>query len=111
MSTLEYMQQGHWIAALSIMSFSFFAGWSIGFALKTVMKIILLIAGLIIGSIIVLQYVEIIPAVNWERVSELFQAATASIKAEGSSIFDFASGKLPAAASFGIGLWFALRRF
>ncbi len=110
MSTLEHIQQGHWIAALSIMSFSFFAGWSIGFATKALFKILLLVCGVIIAAIIALQYAEVIPTVDWGRVSELFKSASAATRESGTNLFNFAKQTLPSTATFIAGAWFAWRR-
>lgn len=107
MSTLEHIQQGHWLAAMSFISFSFFAGWSIGFAVKTLLKVILLIFGLIIGAIVLLQYAEILPEVNWDRVSEIFRVGIQTVKTESVSVFEFAMQTLPGTTAFLIGAWFA----
>lgn len=95
------------IATISIMTFSFFAGWSISFAVKTLMKIIILILGLIGGAIIALQYAEVLPAVDWLRVAELSRSAVAGIKSESVSLFEFGMSALPATLAFVVGAWFS----
>ena len=110
MNVFEYMQEGQWIAAISIMTFSFFAGWSIGFALKTILRILLLVAGVILLAIFALQYVEIIPSVNWDRVAELFQIGINKTKGEGTLFFKWLAQQLPIASAVIAGLYFGFNK-
>lgn len=95
------------IATISVMIFSFFAGWSISFAVKTLMKVIMLLLGLIVGAIIALQYAEVLPAVNWLRVAELSSDTVTAIKSESIGLLEFAMNALPGTVAFAIGAWFS----
>ena len=48
-------------------------GFVVGFALKKVMKILAIIAGIFLGSLIYLQSQSII-AVNWEKLQSILQS-------------------------------------
>lgn len=109
-NTAEYIQQGQVIAALAIMSFSFFAGWSIGFAIKVLFKVMLFIFGAIIASIIALQYAEIIPAIDWIRVEVLFRSAVGAATEGSANLFNFAKQAVPGTAAFIAGAWMSWRK-
>lgn len=95
---------------MSIMTFSFFAGWSIGFALKTILRILLLVAGVILLAIFALQYVEIIPGVDWDRVADLFQIGIDKVKGEGILFFKWLAQQLPTASAVIAGLYFGFNK-
>ena len=95
---------------MSIMTFSVFAGWSIGFALKTFLRIALAIIGVILLAIFALQYIEIIPGVDWDRVAELFRLGISKLKDEGTTFFNYILQQLPTAAAAAAGFYFGFNR-
>lgn len=110
MTALDYLQEGRWIVATTIMSFSFFAGWATGFALKTLFRVALFFSGIVLLAVFTLQYADIIPVINWERAATLFQKAVATLKQEGGSLFDFVLTQLPTASAAAAGFYFGIRR-
>ena len=110
MNVFEYMQEGRWLAVMSVMSFSLCAGWCMGFALKTILRIALLVVGVILLAIFGLWYVEIIPSIDVERMASLFKSGMSSAKDESVSFFNWTMQQLPTASAGIAGFSFGFNR-
>lgn len=97
-----------WSPALVKLGISFFVGLSIGFVVKTFLKVSLFFSGIIFLALFGLSYFNIVE-VKWEILDTLYQSIVSSLGSQLSAFKSFISGSLPSAGSFGFGLFAAFK--
>ncbi len=88
---------------------SFIVGFSVGFALRTFLKMSLFICGLIFLAIFGLSYAEFIE-VKWDVMEESFNQTVASLEGEFKEFKSFITGTLPSAGLASVGLFAGFKR-
>jgi len=83
--------------------FSFFVGFAIAFALRSFMKVSLVVMGLWFLMLFGLEYAGLIE-VNWGAVSQHYDSFAGWLRSEASSMHTFITGRLPAAGAAAAGL-------
>jgi uncharacterized membrane protein (Fun14 family) len=83
-------------------------GFVIGFALKKLLKIILVLIGLYFASLFYLAHMGFI-TINYDKFRELYQTLTERLMQEGFTIPAFLTSNLPLAGSFIVGLGTGLK--
>jgi len=90
-----------WSPAIFRLGFSFFVGFAVAYAVRGIIKLVVIFAGLLFLTLFVLQYAELV-VVNWELMEQRYDELAAWIRREFSGVMSVARGYLPSAAS-GIG--------
>ncbi len=98
-----------WSPTIFRLGFSFFVGFAIAFAVRSFLKVAVLIAGVILIVLFALQYFGAID-VNWALMESWFTNAGGWVKAQASSVQEFVTGYLPSGASALAGLTMGFRR-
>jgi len=98
-----------WQPAVFRLGFSFFVAFAIGFALRTFVKLTLLVAGVVLLCVFGLEYAGVL-SVNWEAMSGSWDGIAAWLERQTSSFYDFVVGKLPSGAAAAGGLFVGFRR-
>jgi uncharacterized membrane protein (Fun14 family) len=92
-----------WSPALFRGGFSFFAGFCIAYALRTVLKVGLLVCGVVLIAMFALQYAGLLN-IDWNSISGQYDSVAAWLKGQFGNFKDFVSGHLPSAGSAVAGL-------
>jgi uncharacterized membrane protein (Fun14 family) len=92
------------------MGFSFFAGFSIGYFVRTTIKVLALLAGAVLLTIFALRWFEIIPPIDWTKVDELWNSFARKVGSETSRFTTFITGSLPAAGLAALGVFAGFKR-
>ncbi len=98
-----------WSASFFRLGFSFFAGLSMGLALRTIMRLLLIGCGIALLFLFTLSYAELL-TVNWQAIDGIFEAIVDRITAESGRFQSFITGSLPATGLAVLGLSTGLRR-
>ena len=83
--------------------FSFFVGFAIAFALRSFMKISLVVLGLWFLLLFGLEYAGLIE-VNWGALSQHYDSFAGWLRSEMSSVHTFITGRIPAAGAAAVGM-------
>ena len=94
---------GVWTYILFNAGAGFILGFAVGYALKKLLKLVLLFLGLVTLLLLALEYYGIIQ-VNYGKFVELVQAALNATRGATSGIISHALASLPFAGSFAVGL-------
>lgn len=95
--------------AIFRLGFAFFVGFALGYALKTFMKIVIIIAGVLLFTLLGLEHMEWI-VVNWDEVRGGYDSAAGWAQGQFSSFGDFVKGAVPSTAAAIGGLAVALKK-
>ena len=95
--------------AIFRLGFAFFVGFALGYALKTFMKIVIIIAGVLLFTLLGLEHMEWI-SVNWDEVRGGYDSAAGWAQGQFASFGDFVKGAVPSTASAIAGLAVALKK-
>ena len=98
-----------WSPSIFRLGFSFFVGFTIGYALRAFVKMTLILIGTGFLAMFLLQYAGLVD-VNWGLLEGHYDETIAWLKREGSSFTEFAKGYLPSGASAVAGLVIGFRR-
>lgn len=98
-----------WSAGMFRLGFSFFAGFSVGYALRKAAKMVVFACGLAFLFLFLLAYAELI-TVNWNGFDQLFAKLGERIQEESAKFQTFITGSLPSATLAGLGLYTGIRR-
>lgn len=88
---------------------SFIVGFSVGFALRTFLKMSLFVAGVVFLAIFGLSYAGFVE-VRWDAMEESFNRLVASVEGEVTEFQSFITGTLPSAGLAGLGLFSGFRK-
>ena len=105
----ESIQAGNWVALFTYMGFSFFAGYVIGFATRTFLKLVFFLAGTALILLFVLQYNGLID-VKWEAFENIYNSLIAWISPHLGGLKGFITANLSSAAMASLGLFWGFRR-
>lgn len=94
---------GIWTYILFNAGAGFILGFAVGYALKKLLKLVLLFLGLITLLLLALEYYGIIQ-VNYGKFVQLVQTALNATRSATSGIVSHALASLPFAGSFAVGL-------
>ena len=97
-----------WSAGFFRLGFSFFAGLSIGMALRAFLKLALIASGIALLFLFLLAYAELV-TVNWAAIDSMFEDFGRRISEESGRFRDFITGSLPSTGLAILGLTTALR--
>ncbi|MGA2496330.1 MAG: FUN14 domain-containing protein, partial [Tepidisphaeraceae bacterium] len=92
-----------WSPPIFRFGFSFFAGFCIAYALRTVLKVGLFVAGAVLIAVLALQYAGLMN-VDWNSVAGNYDSVAAWLRGQCGSFKDFLTGHLPSAGSAMAGL-------
>ncbi len=95
--------------AIFRLGFAFFVGFALGYAMKTFFKIVLIIVGVLLFTLLGLEHMEWI-SVNWDEVRGGYDSAAGWAQAQFASFGDFVKGAVPSTASAIGGLAVALKK-
>ncbi len=98
-----------WGPALLQGGAGFLIGFSIGYALRTVLRMVVVLLGLLLLGLAAMQYAGWIH-IEWGVVESQINQGLEALKAQFRSFSDFISGAVPAAGLAGFGLFVGLRR-
>jgi len=95
--------------ALMRLGFSFFVGLAIGWALRTFLQLALVFVGLLLGALFALEYATWIH-VDWVAIEAAFDGLRGRVVQDFESLRSFATGRLPQAGMFALGLMVGFKR-
>jgi uncharacterized membrane protein (Fun14 family) len=105
----ESSREALWPGALFRLGFSFFAGFCIGFAARTFLRISLVAIGLVLIVVMGLQYAGLL-SVEWDAMARVFDNFVDWLRGNIAGFRGFITGALPYAASALGGLWMGWRK-
>ncbi|PID46687.1 MAG: hypothetical protein CSB47_02600 [Proteobacteria bacterium] len=108
MDPQQSIEAGNWLALAAYMGFSFFVGFTVGFAVRTFLKILFFVVGILLLVLFVLQYNGMID-VNWGGFEGRYNALIAWISPHLGGLKHFITANLSSAAMAGLGLILGLR--
>lgn len=91
------------------LGFGFFAGFAIGYAMRTFVKITLVVVGVALLGLFGLQYAGLVD-VDWEKISGGFQSFGSWATAQTKDFANFITGYLPSASAGLAGAFVGFRR-
>jgi len=97
-----------WSAGFFRLGFSFFAGFSIGMALRTFLKLAVIGSGIALLLLFLLAYVELV-TVHWTAIDSLFENLVERVSGEADRFQSFITGSLPSTALAALGLVTGIR--
>ncbi len=103
----DYLHE--WGGPIMQLGFSFVAGFSIGYALASFLKIVALFAGGLLLILFGLQYVDLID-VNWLGIEGYYNALMAWMQPHAGSFREFIVENIPTAGVAALGLLVGLRK-
>lgn len=109
MDPQQSIEAGNWVALAAYMGFSFFAGFAMGFAIRTLLKIMFFVVGILFLVLFILQYNGMIH-VNWSSFEGSYNALINWISPHLGGLKNFITANLSSAAMAGLGLVWGLRR-
>ena len=92
-----------WSGGFFKLGFSFFAGFSVGYAARAFLKIALIGCGIAFALLFVLQQADFV-SVDWGKFDDLFSNLGGRLKGELERFQSFVTGTLPSAGLAGLGL-------
>ncbi|HDD26135.1 MAG TPA: hypothetical protein ENF75_03500 [Acidilobales archaeon] len=95
-------------AVIFQLGFGGLTGFAVGYALKKLLKLALIVAGLIVITVIYLQWKGII-TVNYDKLVSAIEGFFKSMAVEASSIYSNIVANLPFAGAFIVGLILGLK--
>lgn len=98
-----------WSPAIFRMGFAFFLAFSVGYAIRALMKITLLAIGLFALALFGLDYAQIVD-INWAMMESHYDGIGSWLGAQVSSFQAFVTGYLPATGMSAVGLAAGLNR-
>lgn len=98
-----------WSAGFFRLGFSFFAGFAIGYALRSFLKISLIVIGISLLLLFGLSYIELIE-VHWDKIDGMFESLVERFKGESARFKSFITGSLPSAGLASLGLVAGLKK-
>lgn len=105
----ESIQTGNWVALFTYMGFSFFAGFVIGYATRTFLKIVFFLSGTVLILLFVLQYMGLID-VKWDAFENVYNGLIAWISPHLGGLKNVITANLSSAAMASLGLYWGFRR-
>lgn len=100
---------GAWSPLFVRGGFSFLVGFAVGFALRAMLKVTLVVLGLVFLALAGLSYAGIVP-IDWTALGEGFESLRASLSDEARGFQSFLTSSLPSAAAAGVGLIAGFKR-
>jgi uncharacterized membrane protein (Fun14 family) len=97
-----------WSPAIFRLGFSFFAGFCVAYALRSVLRLAIVFVGLVLLAIFGLQYAGLVD-VNWARMGEGYESFVGWLGGQTESFQRFITGYLPSSASGVAGLAMGFR--
>lgn len=91
-------EQALWPAAMFRLGFGFFAGFCMGYALRTFFRISFVAIGLLLLMLFGLQYAGLID-VDWSAMESVFDNTVAWLRTNLSGFREFVTGQLPSTAA------------
>ena len=88
---------------------SFLIGFSIGYALRTFLKLSMLVTGVVALAVFGLSYAGLVE-VDWDTISGIFDKGVAKVREEAGQFKTFITGSLPSASIAAAGLVLGFRR-
>jgi len=98
-----------WSPAIFRLGFSFFVGFAVAYAVRGIIKLVVIFAGLLFLTLFALQYADLV-VVNWELMEQRYDELSAWIGREFSGVMSLARGYVPSAASGAGGMVIGFRR-
>ena len=105
----QSIQAGNWIALFTYMGFSFFAGYVIGFATRTFLKLVFFLSGAVLILLFLLQYNDLIH-VKWAAFESIYNSLIGWISPHLGGLKNFITANLSSAAMASLGLFWGFRR-
>ena len=109
MEPQQTIETGNWVALIAYMGFSFFVGFTIGYAFRTFLKFVFFLSGAIFIMLFLLQYNGIIN-INWASFELVYNNLIAWISPHLGGLKSFITANLSSAAMAGLGLFLGFRR-
>lgn len=109
MEPQQAIETGNWVALAAYMGFSFFVGFSIGYAFRTFLKFVFFMSGAIFILLFLLQYNGMID-INWAIFETAYDNLIAWISPHLGGLKNFITANLSSAAMAGLGLFLGFRR-
>ncbi len=110
----EPSSAAEWSPIMLRLGFSFFAGFAMGYALRTFFKLVLIVAGVLILILMGMSAVETekgqLLVMNWDAMGTLFDTFVSRLGQEAGNIKEFITGSLPTAALATVGLYAGWRK-
>lgn len=100
---------GDWSALFMKLGFSFFVGFSIGYAVSAGLRLAIFTAGVIFLLLFGLQYAGLV-SVNWHGMESWYDALIAWLKPHIGSFREFIASNLPASGLAATGLFVGFKR-
>jgi uncharacterized membrane protein (Fun14 family) len=109
MEPQQAIETGNWVALAAYMGFSFFVGFSIGYAFRTFLKFVFFMSGAVFILLFLLQYNGMID-INWAIFETAYDNLIAWISPHLGGLKSFITANLSSAAMAGLGLFLGFRR-
>ena len=109
MEPQQTVETGNWVALVAYMGFSFFVGFTIGYAFRTFLKFVFFISGAIFILLFLLQYNGMIN-INWTIFEGVYDSLIKWISPHLGGLKNFITANLSSAAMAGLGLFLGFRR-
>ncbi|MCK5903303.1 MAG: FUN14 domain-containing protein [Cocleimonas sp.] len=100
---------GNWVALIAYMGFSFFVGFTVGYAFRTFLKFVFFISGALFIVLFLLQYNGMIN-INWSIFEEVYDGLIDWISPHLGGLKNFITANLSSAAMAGFGLFLGFRQ-
>ncbi len=110
MDAIGMMQSGNLLGAFAYLGFSFFVGYSMGFASKKVLMVAVFIMGVFFSGVLLLQYQGIIGGVDWNVMDDKYRGFMVWLMPTLQAFGAFAVAQIPTAVSGGAGLYMGFRK-
>lgn len=105
----EASAEGKWAPVFLRFGFSFFIGYALGFAVRSVLKLTLLFAGLF--AMLLFGFGEMgFVEVHWDAMGGAFDGLVEKVKSEAGSVKGLITGRLPSGGLALLGLYAGFRR-
>lgn len=92
-----------WGPIIGQFTFSFFAGYAIGFMLRMASHIFLFIGGFVLALLFLLQYNDFV-IINWGSIGHIFDGNFAWLSEIGGGFMEYMANNLPSGVGFFAGL-------
>ncbi len=94
---------------LTIMGFSFFVGFAMGYALRAFFRIAMVVVGLVFLVLVGFSYVELV-TVNWDVMEQMFNNFAERMSTDFDDFATILTGRLPQAGLGAAGLFVGFRK-
>ncbi len=102
--------QTAWSEGFFRLGLSFFVGFTIGYALRSVVKMALIGFGLVFLALFALQYFAHVEIINWHALDGVFQTLVDRVKDEATRFQSFVTGSLPSTGLATLGLFTGFKK-